>query len=882
MAIGVTLLTSGNDPTITTSPKTTASVTVASGAKCVVLVCLPNGSAARTATVTRTTGGATFSKVDSAAASMEGTWDTVSDTLSIHHLDGPFTDTLVITQSNSVQQMHWVVIEVTGLDGTTPFPQSSGVQIGTGTAFSAPLGSPVDATNNRSLLVTSHHNFTGGTTAGSGMTLIKSEPANSPATSFDVSWSNGAWEGSPSWNGNTGATWGALSVELNAAAGGTTVTGLSTVAATAAVNAPTSIDKTAAPSTVSATASVNAPTVKINAQVATVAAVASVGGITIKTAAGPATVAATAAVNAPSITATATFSVSAVAATAAVGTVAIVKSAVPTTVAAVASVNTVTINKTAVVATVAATANVGSVSVVTALKIEDLHEDFTSALNGAVWNDNSGNHVVSGGKLLLDFINGETWIGALGPYVARSSSIYVDLQDVGTGGTTRSATLILWKDGNNNCGFGFINNVLQFRFTDGGSANNSGTVTYDPVQHRWLRISLANNVITFETSPDGSTWSNPFSGATRTAGTWIDGVGVYLDNLCTTTAPGTSTWDNVNVAPTGQTVSVSTVGAVAAVGSIAINITAPVSAVQAVAAVNSPTINKTAVVTTVPAVATVNSPSINKTVPVSTVPAVASVNAPTVVTASTIAVSAVGAVASVNAPTIELRAVVATVQASATVLAPTAKLSAVVAAVAAVASVQAPSLELRTLVATVAAVAAVGAPTVQAGSNQTAAPATVVAVASVGAVTISTARTAAVTAVVATASVNGVTVSLSRTATVLTVTGLAQVNGVTIYASAVVSLSTVNATAAVNAVVVMTSGPSTAFVTTIQAIARINAPIVVLPAVFTLVVATLVKLITAKAGIHKVIQTSVSLTRNPTYVSSGVSKPINVESGVYG
>jgi hypothetical protein len=97
-----------------------------------------------------------------------------------------------------------------------------------------------------------------------------------------------------------------------------------------------------------------------------------------------------------------------------------------------------------------------------------------------------------------------------------------------------------------------------------------------------------------------------------------------------------------------------------------------------------------------------------------------------------------------------------------------------------------------------------------------------------------------------------------------------------------VSLSTVNATAAVNAVVVMTSGPSTAFVTTIQAIARINAPIVVLPAVFTLVVATLVKLITAKAGIHKVIQTSVSLTRNPTYVSSGVSKPINVESGVYG
>jgi hypothetical protein len=209
----VTTLDSGNDPAITTSPKTTGSVTVAAGAKCLVAVALINGSTGRTATVTRTTGGASFTKLN------EGQWDTLSDSLSWHVLDGPFTDTLVITQNNSIQQMHWAVMEVTDFDTTTPFPQFSGVQIGTGTTFSAPLSSPVNS-DSRSIIVTGHHVFQG-TSPGSGMTELADSPANSPATSFNVSWSNAAWEGSPSVTGATGAAWGASSLEIAGSSSGT-------------------------------------------------------------------------------------------------------------------------------------------------------------------------------------------------------------------------------------------------------------------------------------------------------------------------------------------------------------------------------------------------------------------------------------------------------------------------------------------------------------------------------------------------------------------------------------------------------------------------------------------------------------------------------------
>lgn len=219
MAIGITVKENAADATITTTPKTTGSVTIAANQWVFVAVTLVNGTTGRTSTVTGS--GLTFTKVD------EGLYDSNSNSLSWHYAragGSGFTGTLTITQNNSIQQMHWTTLEVTGLDPTTPVPQSSGINVFVNSNLTATLpNSPANATTSRSIIVASH-NVQQALTAGANTTLLAEEAANSPPQSHGVGWSNTAWAATLTLVGGTSSAGAALALELKAAAGGTTFT----------------------------------------------------------------------------------------------------------------------------------------------------------------------------------------------------------------------------------------------------------------------------------------------------------------------------------------------------------------------------------------------------------------------------------------------------------------------------------------------------------------------------------------------------------------------------------------------------------------------------------------------------------------------------------
>lgn len=317
-----TLLTgSQNGSNLTTY--TTASVSASTGDMIMVFTQFIGN--ARTVTVRDTA-----NVVGNFNVAAEDWWNSGADEMGCHYkiLSGAFSGTLDIIGSGGGNQCHWSVIKIDAgtFDPTTPFPQWNSDFNTTGGSFSANLASPVSS-DSRTFCMAGHTVFEG-TAEGPNMTQLSDSPGNSGGSplgrGFEAAWRSDAFETLPILQG-TSSSWGFLCIELagNTGGGGTTVTGFSTVAATAAV-----------------------------------------GSVTVEQDPAPQTVQAVAAVGSPVISTARTASVSTVSATASVGTLSIVKSAAPSTVTAVAAVGTVTINKTAVVSTVQAIATVNAPTIV--------------------------------------------------------------------------------------------------------------------------------------------------------------------------------------------------------------------------------------------------------------------------------------------------------------------------------------------------------------------------------------------------------------------------------------------------------------------------------------------------------------------------------------
>jgi hypothetical protein len=187
-------------------------------------------------------------------------------------------------------------------------------------------------------------------------------------------------------------------------------------------------------------------------------------------------------------------------------------------------------------------------------KIDTWRENFTSGSPDAWYTDKSPSGWTWGsGTLTIPITTtagGETWFGRVTAGLdMTASSVYVEVPSMTLSGGTYKGLLMLWQNSANNTEMGVANGNMVFYFRQGGASNDyaGSAIAYNATNHRWWRVSVSGTTMTYETSPDKSTWSNPF-GVTRTlSGTWYQTIDPYFDvTTAATGGTGSIVYDNVN------------------------------------------------------------------------------------------------------------------------------------------------------------------------------------------------------------------------------------------------------------------------------------------------------------------------------------------------
>lgn len=155
--------------------------------------------------------------------------------------------------------------------------------------------------------------------------------------------------------------------------------------------------------------------------------------------------------------------------------------------------------------------------------------------------------------------------GQLNVALTANESAYYSLTSVATLDLTESwATVELVQRANADSGsvenvFSFtVDSSNQVRFLVSGTllifrrrtsgTNNDTTQTYNATTHRFLRLRHSGSSIFWDTSSDGSSWTNrrtsSSSNPTVTSGNLVVQVGAFDTN---NSNPGTAIWDNLNL-----------------------------------------------------------------------------------------------------------------------------------------------------------------------------------------------------------------------------------------------------------------------------------------------------------------------------------------------
>lgn len=184
-------------------------------------------------------------------------------------------------------------------------------------------------------------------------------------------------------------------------------------------------------------------------------------------------------------------------------------------------------------------------------KTAELTDDFTTA-DTAKWNFNGTASVVSGQANLVPGSSYGNSIVSTTRYDLTGSAIYARLvQTPNLGNGSNEAFLGVQIDPSNSEGIGYSGGNLLMRETV-ANVTSDATLTYNSVDHRYLRIRESGGTIYWDTSPDGSTWTNRRS---KAAGINVTSVQALLVSgyYGTEPSPGTAIFDDFNCCPLVET-----------------------------------------------------------------------------------------------------------------------------------------------------------------------------------------------------------------------------------------------------------------------------------------------------------------------------------------
>ena len=167
----------------------------------------------------------------------------------------------------------------------------------------------------------------------------------------------------------------------------------------------------------------------------------------------------------------------------------------------------------------------------------------------------------------------EAYFRAINKYDLTGSAVHVEVPQILSGGSV-GTEFRLYLDNGDLYRF-TVQGSLFGQYIAGGTFNTFLNIAYDPVAHRWWRFrhDSAVNLLHFETSPDGGTWTSQ-ANMTPAAGT-ISSLrpAIGVESFGVNSAPGVAFFDRFNIAPaTPKTVVVTGQETPSAIGSVVVRI----------------------------------------------------------------------------------------------------------------------------------------------------------------------------------------------------------------------------------------------------------------------------------------------------------------------
>jgi hypothetical protein len=174
-----------------------------------------------------------------------------------------------------------------------------------------------------------------------------------------------------------------------------------------------------------------------------------------------------------------------------------------------------------------------------------------AATDAAKWTYDAG-VTVSGGRLNVPCTSSYSAAYSRGNFDLTGSAIFVELVSIPSAGSGSTEAIFAVDSRDALNGVRFIigdNGTLAAAYKVGGVQVTALSAAYSAVNHRWLRFSESGGVITWATSPDGTTWTT-WTTWTRTiqVTSWM--IRLQSGYWGTETSPTPTIYDNVNVAPT--------------------------------------------------------------------------------------------------------------------------------------------------------------------------------------------------------------------------------------------------------------------------------------------------------------------------------------------
>lgn len=183
--------------------------------------------------------------------------------------------------------------------------------------------------------------------------------------------------------------------------------------------------------------------------------------------------------------------------------------------------------------------------------IANLFDSFNDGVISSQWTASAG-WSETGGNICATMPSAGASLQSSAPWSLRQSSAFVEIVSFANGAGAASGAEIyrLTNSADATDYVQFVldppSNTLFFQYVENSVIITSASITYNSTSMRWFRFRHINDLVYFETSPDGATWTTRMTSAEPL---WVDSVRVLLFAAQSGGAATTKCFDNFNVAP---------------------------------------------------------------------------------------------------------------------------------------------------------------------------------------------------------------------------------------------------------------------------------------------------------------------------------------------